>query len=94
VFCDIVAKKSPAHIVYEDDDLIAFLDNHPIADGYTLVLKKRHYERLGEIPRPEVVNLFSKVQSDDHEKMSAQGGISQSTTERPLTSSSHTSTYT
>jgi len=76
VFCDITAKKAPAHIVYEDDDLIAFLDKHPIADGHTLVLTKRHYERLGEIPRPEVVKLFSKVQELNQtimKRMSAQG---------------------
>ena len=76
VFCDIIARKTPAHIVYEDDDLIAFLDNHPISDGHTLVVPKHHYERLREMPRSEVIKLFSKV----HElndiiatKMSTQG---------------------
>jgi histidine triad (HIT) family protein len=76
VFCDIIAKKAPAHIVYEDDNLIAFLDKHPIADGHTLVLTKRHYERLGEIPHAEVVKLFAKVQELNERimtKMSAQG---------------------
>ena len=76
MFCDIIAKKAPAHIVYEDDDLIAFLDKHPVADGHTLVLTKRHYERLGEIPRAEAVKLFSKVQELNEtimKKMSAQG---------------------
>lgn len=76
VFCDIIARKEPAHIVYEDDHLIAFLDKHPIADGHTLVLTKRHYERLGEIPQPEMVKLFTKVQELNEKirtKMSAQG---------------------
>lgn len=76
MFCDIIARKAPAHIVYEDDDLIAFLDNHPVADGHTLLLTKRHYERLGEIPRAEVVKLFSKAQELNEtimRKMGAQG---------------------
>ena len=76
MFCDIIAKKAPAHIVYEDDDLIAILDRHPIADGHTLVLTKRHYERLGEIPQAELVKLFSKVQELNEKirtKMSTQG---------------------
>lgn len=76
MFCDIIAKKAPAHIVYEDDDLIAILDRHPIADGHTLVLTKRHYERLGEIPHAELVKLFSKVQELNEKirtKMSTQG---------------------
>lgn len=76
VFCDIVARKASAHIVYEDDDLIAFLDNHPISEGHTLVVPKRHYARLREMPRKEAMQLFGKV----HElndivatKMAAQG---------------------
>ena len=76
VFCDIVARKAPAHIVYEDEDLIAFLDNHPIADGHTLVLLKRHYERVREIPRAEFIKLFAKVQELSEtvmKRMSAQG---------------------
>ena len=62
VFCEIIARKAPAHIVYEDDDLIAFLDNHPITDGHTLLVTKRHYERLGEIPEAIVAKLFTKAQ--------------------------------
>jgi histidine triad (HIT) family protein len=62
--------------VYEDDDLIAFLDNHPITDGHTLLVTKRHYERLGEIPQDMVANLFTKAQELNEtvmRKMSAQG---------------------
>ena len=76
VFCDIIARKAPAHIVYEDDDLIAFLDNHPIADGHTLLVTKRHYERLGEIPGEMIAKLFTKAQELNEtvvRKMSAQG---------------------
>ena len=76
VFCDIIARKAPAHIVYEDDDLIAFLDNHPITDGHTLLVTKHHYERLGEIPRDMVSKLFTKAQELNEtvmRKMAAQG---------------------
>ena len=76
MFCDIIAKKAPAHVVYEDDELIAFLDKHPISDGHTLLLTKRHYERLGEIPQAEVAKLFAKAQELNEtimKKMSAQG---------------------
>jgi histidine triad (HIT) family protein len=76
VFCDIIARKASAHIVYEDEDLIAFLDRHPIAEGHTLLVTKRHYESFGEIPRSEVMKLFVKAQELNEtikEKMSAQG---------------------
>jgi histidine triad (HIT) family protein len=62
--------------VYEDDDLIAILDKHPISDGHTLLLPKRHYERFGEIPQADVAKLFVKAQELNEKimsKMSAQG---------------------
>jgi histidine triad (HIT) family protein len=62
--------------VYEDDDLMAFLDNHPIADGHTLLVTKRHYERFGQIPSTEIARLFTKAQELNEtimRKMSAQG---------------------
>jgi histidine triad (HIT) family protein len=62
--------------VYEDDDLIAFLDNHPITDGHTLLVTKHHYERLGEIPQDVVAKLFTRAQELNEtvmRKMAAQG---------------------
>ena len=41
-FCDIVAHKHPAHIIYEDDIAIAFLDKHPITKGHALIIPKVH----------------------------------------------------
>ena len=42
VFCAIVSGESPAHVVYEDDVVIAFLDRHPATVGHTLVVPRRH----------------------------------------------------
>ena len=76
IFCDIIARKAPAQVLYEDEDLLAFLDNHPIADGHTLLVTKRHYERFGQIPPTEVSRLFVKAQELNEmimRKLSAQG---------------------
>lgn len=43
IFCKIVAREIPAHIVYEDDDFLAFLDIHPQSPGHTQVIPKKHY---------------------------------------------------
>ena len=50
IFCQISAKKIPAHIVYEDDFYIAFLSIDPIAIGHTLVIPKKHYRWVWDIP--------------------------------------------
>ncbi len=49
VFCGIVRGKVPCVKVYEDDDLIAFMDYKPITKGHILVAPKRHVEFLTEM---------------------------------------------
>ncbi len=53
IFCKIVSREIPAHIVYEDDLFLAFLDIHPQSPGHTQVIPKEHvrwvwdYEHIG-----------------------------------------------
>lgn len=54
IFCKIVKKEIPSHIVYEDDKFLAFLDINPQSAGHTQVIPKKHYrwvwdyENVGE----------------------------------------------
>ena len=61
IFCDILDGKRGAHIVYEDEEHIAFLDKYPIDDGHTLVIPKKHYERITDMAYEDVGKLFSLV---------------------------------
>ena len=63
IFCDIVAGKSPASVVYEDRDVMALLDINPIQRGHTLVIPKKHYVDIWDIP-PDV--LTSVVAATKH----------------------------
>lgn len=56
VFCDIVAGTSPSHIVYSDDDVVAFLDISPVTRGHTLVVPRTHSAGLADLD-PEVGGL-------------------------------------
>jgi histidine triad (HIT) family protein len=59
IFCRIVAGDIPSRIVYEDDDVLAFLDANPLAPGHTLVIPKAHHESLKDLPQ----ELGSEVMS-------------------------------
>ena len=50
VFCDIVARRSPAWIIYEDEGTMAFLDIFPFTRGHLLVIPKHHGARLTDLP--------------------------------------------
>jgi histidine triad (HIT) family protein len=59
VFCDIVAGELPAHLVFEDEVSLAFLDLRPLFPGHTLLAPKVHVETLGDLPDDLIVPYFS-----------------------------------
>ena len=61
LFCGIAAGKIPAKKVYEDAKTIAFLDINTRNPGHTLVVPKKHYETLLDMPDKEAVDLFATV---------------------------------
>ncbi|SMF75662.1 histidine triad (HIT) family protein [Tistlia consotensis] len=52
VFCRIAAGSIPSHRVFEDDELVAFLDIQPIRAGHVLIVTRRHYVDFTELPDP------------------------------------------
>jgi histidine triad (HIT) family protein len=46
LFCEIVARRSPADIEYEDDEILAFRDIYPKAPLHLLIVPKRHIESV------------------------------------------------
>lgn len=61
LFCNIAAKQIPAHILYEDEHVVAFLDAMPRVIGHTLVIPKLHAPNILELPDEEVGPLFVAV---------------------------------
>jgi histidine triad (HIT) family protein len=58
VFCQIVRREAPASMVYEDEQVAAFLSNRPVNVGHTLVIPKKHYTDIYEMPEEEAAYLF------------------------------------
>ena len=50
VFCKIIAGKIPANKVYEDENFLAFLSIDPLSPGHTLVIPKKHYRWVWDVP--------------------------------------------
>ena len=48
IFCKIIAGDIPAKKIYEDEDLIAFNDIHPLAPVHFLIVPKLHVESLAQ----------------------------------------------
>ena len=61
IFCKIITGQIPAAKIYEDDTVLAFLDNGPVSDGHTLVVPKQHYEKVHECPPEVLVDIWIKL---------------------------------
>ena len=61
VFCRIIAGEVPAHLVLDDEEFVAFLDARPVFKGHVLVVPRRHYVTLADLPVPAVGPLFERV---------------------------------
>jgi histidine triad (HIT) family protein len=60
IFCKIINKEIPAEIVFEDEDILAFKDVHPIAPVHMLIIPKRHIESINDL-KEEDTNLAGKM---------------------------------
>lgn len=57
IFCKIIAGQIPSLTVLETKSVLAFMDIGPLAEAHLLVIPKRHYARLDEMPEQEVQEL-------------------------------------
>ena len=57
IFCKIIIGHTPADVIYEDENSIAFSPKNPIAKGHTLLIPKSHVENLFDISYQELMNL-------------------------------------
>lgn len=57
LFCKIIKGELPSTKIYEDMDVFAFLDIKPVNPGHTLVIPKKHFENIHDMPD----DIFAKV---------------------------------
>lgn len=62
IFCKIIAGEIPAARVYEDDEILAFLDIHPNTKGHTLIIPKAHVDDVREATPEQMVAVLKTVQ--------------------------------
>ena len=80
LFVKIAKKEIPSSIVYEDDKHIAFLDIQPFEKGHTLLIPKKKYECIWDMPENEFLELSKvllKISKNIKEKLNCGLNITQ-----------------
>ena len=78
IFCMIANHEINSSIIYEDEQVVAFLDLSQVTKGHTLVVPKKHYENVLECD-PEtlghVIKITQMLSKRIMERMNAKGVI-------------------
>ena len=61
IFCQIVAGDIPAARIYEDDDVLAFLDIRPVSKGHALLMPKAHWRDIFDAPPEALATVAQRI---------------------------------
>ncbi|MCQ2741844.1 MAG: HIT family protein [Bacilli bacterium] len=73
IFCRIIDGEIPCTKVYEDDDVLAFLDISQTTKGHTLVIPKKHYENFLATPAETMEKVMKVAQRIGQAEVSVLG---------------------
>ncbi|HEX7051213.1 MAG TPA: HIT family protein [Longimicrobiales bacterium] len=73
-FCRIAAGETDAVVLYEDGDIVAFLDIAPIRPGHTQIVPRRHVETFEQLP-PELAARMMMLAQQLARRMKAVYGV-------------------
>jgi len=63
LFCKIVKGEVVSYKIFENEKAIAFLDVNPIAKGHTIVIPKKHFENIYNIPEQDLKDVILAVKA-------------------------------
>ena len=76
VFCKIIDGEIPCHKLYEDDDVLAFLDISQVTKGHALVVSKQHFDNFLSTPQEvmhKVMDVAQRIGQVDIKLLGAKG---------------------
>ena len=77
IFCKIILKEAKATIIYQDEQVTAFRDTHPVAPTHILIVPNKHIESVGTLETGDeqlMGHLFTVARKLAEEQGIARGG--------------------
>ena len=78
IFCKIVSKETRATVIYQDEQVTAFRDIHPVAPTHILIVPNEHIDSVGTLePQDEQIigHIFTVARKLAEEEGIAKGGF-------------------
>ena len=64
IFCKIAKKEIKVDVIYENKNFIAFPDANPRVEGHTLIIPKKHFINMMDLPDSlgkDLIDVIKKV---------------------------------
>lgn len=61
LFCKIIEGSIPSEKIYEDDEVMVFLDIKPTTNGDSLVVPKKHYKDFLSVPNDLLIHMYDVI---------------------------------
>ena len=58
IFCKIIDGSIPSYTIFEDEVVKVFLDVNPCSNGHTLIIPKKHYVDIDDIPNEVLSHIM------------------------------------
>jgi histidine triad (HIT) family protein len=75
IFCKILSGEAPATLLYQDEQVTAFRDTHPIASTHILIVPNRHINSLNELEQADASLVGHMVLTA--RKLASQEGVAE-----------------
>lgn len=62
LFCQIISREIPGHVVLDNDAFVAFLDTRPVFKGHVLLVPRAHVETLPDLPAELAAGFIEAAQ--------------------------------
>ena len=63
IFCKIIAGEIKQDIIYSDDNFVVMPDKFPVADGHCLIIPRKHYATILDMPSTLGTELLGIVKA-------------------------------
>ena len=76
IFCKIIDGQIPCYKLYEDEDVLAFLDISQVTKGHALVVPKKHYDNFLSTPQDvmhKVMDVAQRIGQVEIKLLGAEG---------------------
>ena len=78
IFCKIVNGEVPCNKIYENDEFFSISDINPVTEGHSLVISKKHFETILDLPEelsPKLLDCVKKTYGVLESKYKSEGFI-------------------